>query len=128
MSPVPQKESACSDTQILAIQKTAQDERLVTSSIAPDCDDACRTFRVTHPFHPLCGRDFELVTFRQNWGEDRVYFHDDNERLRAISASWTSIGATDPFVVISGGRSSFRTADLLALVALIEQSQEGRDA
>jgi hypothetical protein len=83
---------------------------------------------VTHPFHPLCGRDFELVTFRQNWGEDRVYFYDDNERLRAISASWTSIGAADPFVVVSGGRSSFRTADLLALVALIEQSQEGRDA
>jgi len=82
---------------------------------------------VTHPFHTLCGRDFELVTFRQNWGEDRVYFYDDNERLRAISASWTSIGPADPFVVISGGRSSFRTADLLALVALIEQSQEGRD-
>jgi hypothetical protein len=28
---------------------------------------------VTHPFHPLCGQDFEFVTYRQNWGEDRVH-------------------------------------------------------
>jgi len=24
---------------------------------------------VTHPFHPLSGRDFEFVVYRQNWGE-----------------------------------------------------------
>ncbi|MGZ6690002.1 MAG: DUF5372 family protein, partial [Solirubrobacteraceae bacterium] len=28
--------------------------------------------RVTHPFHPLYGRDFEFVAHRHNWGEDRV--------------------------------------------------------
>jgi Family of unknown function (DUF5372) len=27
---------------------------------------------VTHPFHPLAGRDFEFIACRQNWGEDRV--------------------------------------------------------
>ncbi|MGZ6946290.1 MAG: DUF5372 family protein, partial [Acidimicrobiia bacterium] len=25
--------------------------------------------RVTHPFHPLYGRDFEFVAHRHNWGE-----------------------------------------------------------
>jgi transposase len=30
---------------------------------------------VTHPFHPLHGREFSLVTYRHNWGENRVYFH-----------------------------------------------------
>ena len=25
---------------------------------------------MTHPFHPLYGRDFEFVAHRQNWGED----------------------------------------------------------
>ena len=25
---------------------------------------------MTHPFHPLAGRDFEFVAYRQNWGED----------------------------------------------------------
>ena len=26
---------------------------------------------MTHPFHPLCGQDFEFVVYRQNWGEDK---------------------------------------------------------
>jgi hypothetical protein len=83
---------------------------------------------VTHPFHPLYGREFELVTYRQNWGEDRVYFHDDEGRLRALSASWTSLAADDPFVAVSGGRSAFRVADLLELTVLMPQLRETRDA
>lgn len=83
---------------------------------------------MTHPFHPLCGREFELVTYRQNWGEDCVYFHDDQGQLRALSAGWTSIGAVDPFVAVSCGRSAFRTADLSELVALIAGLQEIGDA
>jgi len=27
---------------------------------------------VTHPFHPLCGREFALVVGKNNWAEDRV--------------------------------------------------------
>jgi hypothetical protein len=30
---------------------------------------------VTHPFHPLYGRDFEFVAHRQNWGEDRYWYY-----------------------------------------------------
>ena len=97
-----------------------------TSSIAPDCDDARRTFRVTHPFHPLCGREFDLVTYRQNWGEDRVYFHDDQGRLKALSAGWTNLGPEDPFKVVSAGRSAFRISDLVALVDLLDELQEAR--
>jgi len=40
-------------------------------------------FRVTHPFHPWFGREFALVTYRLNWGDERVYFHDDAGRLTA---------------------------------------------
>ena len=79
---------------------------------------------MTHPFHPLCGREFDLVTYRQNWGEDRVYFQDDQGRLRALSAGWTSIGPDDPFVVVAAGRAAFRTADLLELAALLDGLQE----
>ncbi|WP_369127016.1 DUF5372 family protein, partial [Bradyrhizobium yuanmingense] len=25
--------------------------------------------RITHPFHPLCGRKFELICRRRHWGE-----------------------------------------------------------
>src|SRR5580658_5689687 len=47
---------------------------------------APRLFRVTHPFHPLVGRSFELLTYRKTWGEDRVFFQEDG-RLRALPAA-----------------------------------------
>ncbi|MEW6275701.1 MAG: DUF5372 family protein [Bacillota bacterium] len=84
----------------------------------PNCREGF--FQVTHPYHPLCGQEFELVTYRQNWGEDRVFFHDREGRLRSIPASWTSVGAIDPFVAVSAGRSFFRVEDLLALIALLQ--------
>jgi putative transposase len=39
---------------------------------------------VTHPFHPLFGRQFEFVARRRNWGEDRVYFHDESGELGSL--------------------------------------------
>jgi Family of unknown function (DUF5372) len=74
---------------------------------------------VTHPFHPLAGRDFEFVACRQNWGEDRVHLHDENGQLFSLPAAWTDVVAADPFVVIAGGRSAFTTDGLLALADLV---------
>ena len=76
-------------------------------SIASDLNVEQQRFRVTHPFHPWFGREFALVTYRLNWGEERVYFHDDAGRLVAIPARWTSVFPADPFVVVSAGRSPF---------------------
>ena len=39
---------------------------------------------MTHPFHPLFGRRFEFVSRRRNWGEDRVYYHDEQDDPREI--------------------------------------------
>jgi len=36
---------------------------------------------VTHPFHPLFGREFVLVDLRLNWGENRVCLHDEDGAL-----------------------------------------------
>lgn len=74
---------------------------------------------MTHPFHPLRERERDLVVYRHNWGEDRVYFHDEQGRLRSVPAAWTSLVASDPIVVLGAGRSPFRVADLLQLVALL---------
>ncbi len=74
---------------------------------------------MTHPFSPLFCREFELVTYRHNWGEDRVYYVDDEGDLRSLPARWTSVVPEDPFVVVSAGRSHFRVADLLELVELL---------
>jgi len=65
------------------------------------------------------------VTFRHNWGENRVYFHDDEARLVSLPAAWTSVFSPDPFVVISAGRSAFRVQDLLDLAQLLARLSEG---
>ena len=93
-------------------------------SSAPHGDDAYRRFRVTHPFHPLFTREFELVTYRYSWGEDRVYFHNDEGRLKSLPARWTSVRPESAFVVIAAGRSHFRVEDLLELAERI--GRQGR--
>ncbi|HKX27959.1 MAG TPA: DUF5372 family protein [Blastocatellia bacterium] len=78
---------------------------------------------MTHPFHPLTGSEFELVTYRHNWGKDRVYFHDSDGKLSAVPAAWTDVIAPDPFVAVSAGRSLFRLDDLLRLAELVASLQ-----
>jgi hypothetical protein len=76
---------------------------------------------VTHPFHPLSGKDFEFVEYRQNWGEDRVYLHDADGQLFSLPAAWTDAAAADPFVVVAAGRCPFTTGGLLAVADLIDR-------
>jgi Family of unknown function (DUF5372) len=60
-----------------------------------------------------------LVTYRHNWGEDRVYYHDVAGTLRSLPAAWTSVAPEDPFVTVAAGRSAFRLSDLLELARLL---------
>jgi Family of unknown function (DUF5372) len=83
---------------------------------------------VTHPFHPLAGRDFEFVEYRQNWGEDRVYLHDEDGQLFSLPAAWTDAAALDPFMVVAAGRCAFTTDGLLAVADLIDRSRARRDS
>ena len=62
-----------------------------------------------------------MVTYRHNWGEDRVYFHDAAGKLSSIPACWTTVAAEDPFVEMARGRCFFRFEDLLKLVDLVEK-------
>jgi Family of unknown function (DUF5372) len=78
---------------------------------------------VTHPFHPLFGREFRLVDYQHNWGEDRVYFTNDSGVTSWFPASWTDVGPLEPFVAISAGRAAFRVGDLLELAGLIATLQ-----
>jgi hypothetical protein len=86
-------------------------------------DGADGTFEVVHPYHPLRGQSFKLVTYRHNWGEDRVYFHDSSGVLRSIPACWTSVLPEDPFVVLAAGRCLFRYEDLVKLADLVEKAR-----
>src|SRR6266849_6844726 len=91
------------------------------SSTTPDPLDRYRRVRVTHPFHPLYGREFEFVAHRHNWGEDRVHLRDENGVLFSLPAGWTDAAAADPFVVIADGRCPFTTGGLLAVADLVDR-------
>ncbi len=74
---------------------------------------------MTHRFHPLFGRELDLVNKSHCWGEERVFYVDEAEHVRSLPARWTSVVADDPFVVMSAGRSHFRVADLLELAEFV---------
>ena len=82
----------------------------------------------THRFHPLSGRSFEFVKRCKTWQSDRVFFFDDSGELAHLPAEWTDVVPADPFVVVSAGRSPFRTADLLVLAELVAQLGAGSGA
>ena len=77
-------------------------------------------FRITHPFHPLAGREFEALARKEYSGEHRVYFVDKKGRQCEIPLSWTDLVPEDALTTLSAGRSWFRAADLLELARLIE--------
>jgi Family of unknown function (DUF5372) len=60
---------------------------------------------------------------RFNWGEDRVFFVDDQGQTRWLPASWTSVQQPDPFVAMAAGRAAFRPQDLLELARLLDVLQ-----
>ena len=83
---------------------------------------------MTHPFHPWHGLEFELVAYKNAWGEDRVYFYNEHQQLTALSASWTDAIVVDPFVAVAEGRAPFRADDLLELAELIGRLSSGGGA
>jgi hypothetical protein len=95
---------------------------LAVPSTALDKSSAPERFRITHPFHPYAGDEFELVVWRHNWSEERVYFEDVSGRLRSVPVGWTDLRADDPVVVVGGGRSHFRVEDLLELTRRLRES------
>ena len=79
---------------------------------------------MTHPFHPLHGREFEVVDVRSAWGEWRVYVSDEKGRLLRLPFSWTDWAEPDLFQLVSGGRSPLHIGELRRLVELVAGLRE----
>ena len=79
--------------------------RSSTPPTAFDENGSVERFRVTHPFHPHAGREFAVVAWRQNWAEDRVYFEDDQKKLRSLPSRWTSLVSDDSALLVAAGRA-----------------------
>lgn len=81
-----------------------------------------------HPFHPLTGREFELVGYAHTWGEERVFYREPgSEVVRSLPASWTDVEGPDPFIELGEGRSYFRVDDLLDLAGLLRELIRGEE-
>jgi Family of unknown function (DUF5372) len=89
------------------------------------------TVRITHPFHPLKGQTFEMISRSLDWGEDRVVYRSADGTLPSIAAAMTDMAQPDAFPRVAAGRAAFRTVDLTDLVALLDRlcaPVEGDDA
>ena len=82
-------------------------------------------FRITHPFHPLRGAEYELVTRKLTWGEDRVFYYDASGELKSLLTNVTDVVSKDAFDRISAGRSAFRVDDLLELQRRFDRLKQG---
>ena len=89
-------------------------------STTPEWDAEAQTFQVTHCFHPQYGKRFEIVTCHNNWGEARVFYHNEPGKLCSLPLRWTSLAPVDLFVQISAGRAAFQITDLLELSRLLK--------
>jgi hypothetical protein len=74
---------------------------------------------ITHPFHPDCGKQFEVIAVQNCWGEPRVSYRTGNGLSRSVAISWTSLKASDMFLEVSAGRSIVHPKDLRSLQQLV---------
>jgi hypothetical protein len=79
-------------------------------------------FRITHPFHPRCGEEFELLVRRRGFHQDVVEGRDAGGVPVSVPLAFTDAAAEeDPFLAVSAGRSLFRAEDLLRLAEILSE-------
>jgi uncharacterized protein DUF5372 len=69
----------------------------------------------------LRGAEYELVTRKLTWGEDRVFYYDQAGALKSFLSNVTDLAPEDAFGHVSAGRSAFRVDDLLELRRFIDR-------
>ena len=93
-------------------------------STTPDNANGEHGFTITHPFHPLCGQTFLLLSQRFAWGEERAFFSDPSTHLvRSLPLAWTDLALPDPFVVVAAGTAVLRFSDVQQLTQFLKEKQ-----
>jgi len=93
-------------------------------STTPDNTNGEHCFTITHPFHPLSGQTFLLLSQRVAWGEERVFFSDPHtHQVRSLPLAWTNLALPDPFLVVAAGKAVLRFSDLQQLTAFLRGKQ-----
>lgn len=84
--------------------------------------------RVTHPFHPLSGKQFVCVGERNNVQGKRLLLQVDEMTICSVLPQWTDLAASDPEIIMGKHRALFRLVDLLDLAHLVKQLIKGDSA
>lgn len=84
-------------------------------------------FEVTHPFHPLCGKKYELIQIRYHWGERRVDYYNEAHEVKSFPVGWTDAEPAEPFVSTSAGRALLHIDSLLKLADIVNEYVGERD-
>jgi len=93
-----------------------------TSTENADSSDAPLQFvRVTHPFHPLFGRQLPCVGKRYNRYGERLLLQADSAAVWSVPPQWTDLVGLDPEVVMGHGRALMRAVDLMELAGLVKR-------
>ncbi len=87
---------------------------------------ATRLVHVTHPFHPLSGRQLLCVGERYNRYGTTLLLETGEGTVCAVRPHWTDVVARDPEIILGGQKALFRVADLLELAHLVDRLS-GRD-
>ena len=85
-----------------------------------------RLVRITHPFHPLSGKDLACVGERYNRYGRRFLLRVDEVAVCSVPLQWTDLAALDPEVILGKQRALFRVVDLLELARLVDEMRERR--
>jgi hypothetical protein len=97
-------------------------------STTPNDTNGEQSFTITHPFHPLCGQTFPLLSQHFAWGEERVFFSEaQTHKLRSLPLAWTNLALPDPFLVVADGKAVLRWRDLQQLAQFLRQTQNQED-
>jgi Family of unknown function (DUF5372) len=91
---------------------------------APNLKDERRRFRISHPFHPLCGREFDLVEHKCIYAESYLFFYDPSGHLLQIPAVWTNFLKSDAFIEVAAGRSALHADYLLQLAEVLRHLRQ----
>jgi len=83
--------------------------------------ESTRLVRVTHPFHPLSGRQLACVGERHTRYGIYLLLQIDDESGCSVPPQWTDLVAPDPEIVMGEQRALFRVVDLLQLSRLVDQ-------
>lgn len=81
--------------------------------------------RITHPFHPFCGRQLVCVGERYNRYGKRLLLQVDASTICSVPPQWTDLADPDLEITMGEGRAVLRVADFMTLARLVARLRRG---